>query len=585
MTLVKRANQSNTNTFTLYSLLVLFIVSRLLFLFFSPFAYYHEDEKVLSLPSEIINQRLEWPFWLHLDSPHSGGSIYSSIITIPFFLLFGESYLSAKLVGITISTLSFGFVIFFFKKEYSEKMAIMTALLLIFAPTRKLIHDLIRIGNTAEFELVAISSLMLAYLISRQHKIQPSRLILLGILMGLGFWIQYSYVIIMIGVLIYWLTTICHKMSIKFIGLIGLGLLIGLTPFIIYNFQYQFASFTSDPLMSQTLIKMNHLLVNMKYFFLSGVPGMFLFWGNKILSYKFLSYWFASLFYLSLFYSLLTLTRFFSKPSKKIKGFGFAYLLTIVALLTIMAMNFSGIQIDLYIYDQPDVTVWSHYYLGLFLWLFLLLFPTAIHLFERRNNKNMTLINIIYLASLVFLIINYITNITLDRTKFTCLQFGKHYDDICKPINLTKSLPNRLVVNTFLLTPHKNVLASVYETGYSFSANMSLYKQFLNTIENSGFRASYVLGAKESWFHRIVKSSYNTTLKNDFISMVETLTEDERGSFYPNLFKGTIFFEALSDEQKARFYYKLRAIAPPEDWHHFEHIPDVYEIGEIESLM
>lgn len=161
-----------------------YLLTHLAFLFFSPFAYYHEDNKVASLGQDLLSGRLRLPFWLYMDSPHSGGSIFSSLISIPFYLIFGSNYLALKFTGLFLSLLIFVILLNFLYSQYGKKIILPFSLLFIFPPPNLLIHRLIRIGNNSELVLFIVLSLITAFYFFKK-KAKNSRLAgVLGFLCG-----------------------------------------------------------------------------------------------------------------------------------------------------------------------------------------------------------------------------------------------------------------------------------------------------------------------------------------------------------------------------------------------------------------
>ena len=93
--------------FDIIIIVIVFTMARFLFLFFTPYSYYNEEAKIGSIGHDLVfENELKLPFWCYLDSPHAGGSLFSGLAAVPFYLVFGDKYLSLKIAALTFSLLA-----------------------------------------------------------------------------------------------------------------------------------------------------------------------------------------------------------------------------------------------------------------------------------------------------------------------------------------------------------------------------------------------------------------------------------------------------------------------------------------------
>ena len=229
-------------------LTVLFIISRLLFLFYSPYIHNPEEVKTSSLGYDIVfNRGLRVPMWGYLDSPHSGGHLLAQIEIIPFYLIFGNTLLALKMAAIFNSLIVFLLCLNLLKKYFSEVVIIIFSIFFILGTPHFLQKSVMILGNSMVFVLFIMLAMTLITKIFIDNDRHMKNFILLGFVSGLGLWVQYGFISIILLIII---LVFMYIRSIEFRNLIILPIsfLIGFLPWIIYNISYGFPSIFSDPL-------------------------------------------------------------------------------------------------------------------------------------------------------------------------------------------------------------------------------------------------------------------------------------------------------------------------------------------------
>jgi len=156
-------------------LVFLFIITRVILILKYEYILYGEESKFVSMASDIYHfGKLKIPFFMYLDSPHSGGGLIISLLLIPILFITGPKLISIKIGGIIVSTLWFFILLKIFEKIFksefqkSEKKKIqknnfflifLIIPLFIVSSPHLLYKSTIMIGNTNLFILMIILSL------------------------------------------------------------------------------------------------------------------------------------------------------------------------------------------------------------------------------------------------------------------------------------------------------------------------------------------------------------------------------------------------------------------------------------------
>ena len=223
----------------LFILLFIYILVRLFFLF-SVNLYNLEESRVGTITHElIIGPSLpifDYPFLLGMHYP---GRLLSGFLTVPFYLIFGESGISIKLMLLTLSAGIFCLVYVFLERFFSKKAAVITALLMIFSIPVYTMSTLSQGGPHLENAFFEILIMFLFYNIFFGKKQNIKSFILFGLACGFAIFVNPASLVMIFTCLLFWF--IFDKMFFlrkSFLAFI-LSFFMGLIPFIYYNIFYK----------------------------------------------------------------------------------------------------------------------------------------------------------------------------------------------------------------------------------------------------------------------------------------------------------------------------------------------------------
>jgi len=95
--------------------------------------------------------------------PYAPGTVVVGLLSTPFFLIFGASYISLKIVALLFSLGSFILWYLFLCKFFNSRVAITTAFLFILSPPNNIKFSLLSFGNHYEINFFTILSLYIFY--------------------------------------------------------------------------------------------------------------------------------------------------------------------------------------------------------------------------------------------------------------------------------------------------------------------------------------------------------------------------------------------------------------------------------------
>ena len=293
----------NKNSIYLCILILFYIIVRLFLIFYSPFVYLDEEIKQVPLPIDILRGKLSIPFWCYMDSPHSGGSLFTQITLLPFIIFFGKYYIALKIAALTYSVLTFLLIILLLRKYYSlENIFFPLFLLFVFSTPHYLQKSLLLTGNTVEliFFIFLFIYLTDRYLI--EGKSDKYSYFLLGLIAGLGCWVQYIFSLFVLSFLLCWIRNESLKIFKSSFWHFLAGLILGFSPWIIYNSIYGFPSIYADvrvtPLfLSGDSLNFKMLALNFKNFIVKNLPRGFHFLDLGPIPAEYIAYFFYFLFW------------------------------------------------------------------------------------------------------------------------------------------------------------------------------------------------------------------------------------------------------------------------------------------------
>ena len=411
-------------------LILIFLSTHLLFLFNSPYIYKREECYIGTIATELINGP-KFSFSQYQLEIHYPGSLFSGIITVPFFLLFGESGVSLKLVGLFMSLLTLIVVYLFLDKFFNRKAAVFFALLFIFSMPSYTIHHIISLGDH-QFPLLFDAIIMfIFYNIFFDNKKDIKHFLLLGFMCGFVAWFSFQSLVMIFTCLLFWFIFDKKFFLKKYFLIFFIGLLLGYSPGIYYNLTNNFQGIF-NPKMEQGLgsIDLNSNLImkaggRFLYITSQHIPHSFGFIDFYFLNGKFISYLYYFIFLFAFFvlfwrcrksiFKLITgiipLKRKNISPNKiKKEVFILAYL-----IIFLLIYSFSNFEIE----NKP------YYMLALYPFILIIL---SLFIAKLWNKKLLRLLSSIII--IILLLIGLTGNIGL--ISFNNLsKGGKIYEPTC----------------------------------------------------------------------------------------------------------------------------------------------------------
>ena len=266
------------------ALLLLFCLTRLLFIFTSEYAPYVEECKEAALGLDLVNGQLRLPFWLYLDSPHAGGSVFAGLASTPFYWLIGNVYAATKVTALAFSLLALAVIYSLIRTEYrlSDRLTAVTLFpLFVLSTPHYLQKSVVLIGNTVELILVIVLVTQVYLVIQRSPGRQLLRHAWLGLLCGLGVWIQYGAASIVLTVLLFWFSRDKLFFLTPQFLVFGACAAVGISPLLIYQATYDFAPLRVDQFSGAPLLNLHptELLSRLGHMLAVDLPRSFHFFG------------------------------------------------------------------------------------------------------------------------------------------------------------------------------------------------------------------------------------------------------------------------------------------------------------------
>jgi hypothetical protein len=489
----------NNERWMFFSLVLFFILVRLIFIFFSPYSFFDEELKQVALGIELLNGKLTLPFWCYLDSPHSGGSLFTALLLIPFYLIVGKKFLALKIAALSYSVITFILIISLLRRYYPiKKLYFPFLLLFVFSTPHYLQKSVYLTGNTVEFLLVVFLFLWLIDGCLFQNKETKLSYLILGIVAGLGLWIQYLFSIFLFFFFIVWLWR--RKLSIFKADLwhFVIGFTLGFSPWIIYNLIYGFPSIFSDQRIVNLLLNKNVRIFSLdfhkfKRIILEDLPRSFHFLSVGGLSPKLFAYIFYFLFWLAII--LIVFSRSRRGGEKKIK-----YFWILLFIIAIGIHSFFSFPIGLKGSKWGSMNPYFEFYLLYIQVIMFVLFCIA-YASVRQVFWGILFKGGLYIFLPVFIIQFFLT---------------------LRPFSLNK----KILMNLSRYRP----LCNAYETGFNFAVSPYVWEKVLKEIKDPELRENFLKGSAHSW--KEVLKSPQPSLPLGYLYMeLSKISEHERDIF------------------------------------------------------
>lgn len=229
----------NGRYLVLTGLVALFLIIRLAILFASIDKIHFEEELFRgNIARELIAGPI-LPLFDYQRSEYEGGSLVMGVLAVPFFLLFGQTVFSLKLVALFFSVAIFIAWYIFLDKFFNRGVAILTGLLWIFSPPVYTKWGLFTCGAYYELNLFTILAVYIFYQI---FFIQERRWLfaLLGAVCGFALFFSYMFSVMLAVILLSWFTFDKKFIFTRGFLLFAVFFLLGFSPWIYFNLTHHF---------------------------------------------------------------------------------------------------------------------------------------------------------------------------------------------------------------------------------------------------------------------------------------------------------------------------------------------------------
>ena len=442
-----------------FIIIVVFIFTRFLFIFFTPYAYYNEEAKIGSLGHDILFEKgLRLPFWGYLDSPHSGGSIFSGLVAVPFYYIFGNRYLALKMAALFFSLLTIVLWYRLILSEAGEKRYIYILFLIffIFATPHYVQKSVILAGNTVELMFFNILVISCFWKIKKNLVIKPISYFFLGLLCGFSFWVQFMSFYFFLAIILTLFITERFKQATFQVFYILIGFSLGMLPLWIYNFQYKWVTLTHIQAVERGFFSFDSS--KLKYFLFADLPKSFHFLDIGNIKAEYISFIVYGAFILAVIVHLGSNFKIYIREffSKKINIRLELFLILYFAIF-IFVTCFTRFPIGSADSEWNSMNLHAEYYIVSFQPI---IFALLI-LLNKYKSKILTLVNI--LVSIIF-ILGYVNSFS-----------GYYY-------------------NNTLFEPMHSTESNATECGFKFIHNPELFFGFDKKL-SSDLRDDYFYGA------------------------------------------------------------------------------------------
>jgi len=330
-------NMRNNIRVTIGLLILLFLIVWAVSLFSFFYDTFEVRERHAGLIADsIINNKLVMPLLNYQYLAEKGDALIAGIITVPFFIIFGTSYISLKLVALFITAIILMLWLVFIKKYFGYQTMLFFGLIFIFSPPTFTKVSLMTWGFHGQANFYIILALLIFFYINFDKKGIDIKWLfwILGFVCGLGLYSVKIFAVFLLALIIFWIyieKNIYLKLKFYFF-ILGLG--IGYLPGIIYNLTHgkYLIQVTDMPLWK---LCFDNFLLRLKGVFSTvfiDLPASFMFVGTG----KWFSYFYFSLFCLALIVNYFNQRHEKASSRKMIFGFLILYF-----SLFIIMLNFS----------------------------------------------------------------------------------------------------------------------------------------------------------------------------------------------------------------------------------------------------
>jgi 4-amino-4-deoxy-L-arabinose transferase-like glycosyltransferase len=450
----------------LLGLILFFLVVRLLILFSGVGNLIFDQETNIGTVAKMLIDGTSPGFIFDCFDNYRWGAMVAGILTVPFFLLFGENLAALRAVAMFFSFGTLILLYLFLHDFFSRKAAILAAIFFILAPPNYVKSSFTASGGYCEINFFSMLAILLFYKIffaggtARKHLYA-----FFGFVCGFALLYDYTFLLTLSCCLIFWFIFDKGILVRKNFYVFFLFFLIGFSPWFYYNATHGWKGIfvMKEQSLLSWFSKNGFLgsLIQLKDLVTFIIPGFFYFKDFLFLSKSFISYIYYLIFVISFvglfwlqrksiirfFWSLIPLRRFSVSPAVTSRETPLIIYLIIFGL----AYSFCGIS---YLPPVEADLVFPHRFVVFIVpYLFMI---ASIFLIQINSNKYGSVVSRI--LTRVLIIISLISNIGMISLQsymisvlpegYNYISFGKELryqrgDDIEQPSDFIKKIDKK----------------------------------------------------------------------------------------------------------------------------------------------
>ena len=424
----------------LFALILFFLAIRLLILFSGVDNLIYHEEIDIGTAAKIQIDGISPTLISRHANNYRWGGIILGILTVPFFLLFGDSLVVLRAVPMLFSlgTLVLLYLLLF--NFFNRRAAILASLLFILSPPNYIKGSFVATGGYTEINFFSILAIFLFYKIFFGEGANRKYLYaFFGIVSGFALYYDYTFLLTLSCCLLFWFTFDKGILLKKNFHIFVLFFLIGFSLWFYHNLTHNWNALfimRDESLLSwYTKNSFLHSLIRIKDLVIFNIPSSFSFKDFFFLSENLVSYTyyfilassFIGLFWLQrkaiagFFWGLIPLRRFRMFPGMISRE----TFLIIYVVMFVLAYAFCGTS---YLSKREGDLVFPHRFV-----IFMvpaLFMITSIFLTRITNNKYGIFISRVFASVLILIgLINNVGMISMQNYRISALPDGFNYID------------------------------------------------------------------------------------------------------------------------------------------------------------
>ncbi len=220
-------------------LIAAIFVVRLIFFGFSEYVYDEEEYKTGSIAALVMDGP-KLPILEYQPGDYEGGTLFFGLATIPFFAIFGKSFVGLKALALTTTLLLALFSVMWARKMAGDKAALVAGALFILPIPYIVQVTSLPWGNYAETAMLSTLTFLIFHEFVFENKKDFKRAAALGFLWGFGTWVHYGYLATPLTCLLVWYMTDGGFYKSRKLFVAATSAVIGFSPWFAYNFTHHF---------------------------------------------------------------------------------------------------------------------------------------------------------------------------------------------------------------------------------------------------------------------------------------------------------------------------------------------------------